>query len=178
MRGGTFRVVNIVATLCLALHVRIFFMSSRASVGHWRAIGMDAMNATSGIKSWACSPAEPFRVHTWVLAMCADSSATVRKVGTSPVFLVIFSLESQYTNLPSEYWTNELEQAHALLARFLCAIIGLEDSVLCAKRKISLPIGVLRCMHAHLRAVVGHLPLDPGSVEKGGSTSIYGFSCP
>ena len=176
MRWGTFRVVNIVATLWPAL--RIFVMSARASGGHWRARGMDAMKATSGIKSWACSSAEPFRVRTWVFAMCAHSSATVRKVGTSPAFLVIFSLESQYTHLPSEYWTNELEQAHALLARFLCAIIGLEESAFCAKRKFSLPVGVFRCIHAHLRAVVGHLPLDPTSLEKGGSRSIHGFSCP
>ena len=60
----------------------------------------------------------------------------------------------------------------------LCAIIGLEDSAFCAKRRFSLPVGVLRCMHAHLRAVVAHLPLDPASLETGGSKRIYGFNCP
>ena len=109
--------------------------------------------------------------------MCTNSSATMRKMGTSPVFLAIFTSERRYTNFTSDYWTNELEQAHALLARFPCAIIGLEeDNAFCAK--FLLPIGVLQYMHAYLRAVVGHLPLDPSSLEKGGSTSTYGFSCP
>ena len=74
-------------------------------------------------------------MRTWVFAMCADSSATIRKVGTTPYFMLVVSLVTQYTNLPSEYWINELEQLHALLTRFLCVIVVLGDSAFCAKRR-------------------------------------------
>ena len=55
MRWGTFMVVNMVATLCPALRIFIMSSGSKAAVGHLRAKGMGEMNATSGIKSWACS---------------------------------------------------------------------------------------------------------------------------
>ena len=174
MSWGTCMVVNMVATDCPAR--RIVFMSSRAAVGHWRAKGMEEMNATSGIKSWAHSLAEPSSAsRTWVFAMCAHSSDTVRKVGTN-LFCFFFRLRTQYTNLPSEYWMRLLRHPHALLTQRLCLTGGCAPFASRAKRACSRDFDDLRCMHPHLRAMMGQFPSESCSLEKGGSISLCGFS--